>query len=123
MVEHCGIEITDISDNALTGTMPADDRNKQPFGILHGGANCVLAETLGSVAANLVCDPAKAHAVGLSINTNHVRAVRNGLVKGVARPVHIGSSSQVWEINTYNDQDQLTSKTSLTMAVVSRRVK
>lgn len=120
MVEHCGIEITELADNALIGTMPADDRNKQPFGILHGGANCVLAETLGSIAANLTCDPKTHHAVGLSISTNHIKAVRNGLVKGVAEPKHIGRTTQVWEIKTFDEADKLTSLTSLTMMIVER---
>lgn len=120
MVSNCGISITDISKNSLSGTMPADDRNKQPFGIVHGGANCVLAETLGSIAANMICNPSKQHAVGLSITTNHLRAVRNGQVKGIAKPIHTGRTTHVWEINTYNDGDQLTSTTTLTMAIVNK---
>ena len=120
LVDHIGIEITKITDNTLEGTMPADKRTHQPFGIVHGGANCVLAETLGSIAANLTCNPKETHAVGLSITTNHIKAVRNGTVKGVASVIHKGRTTQVWEIKTYNDADQLTSSTSLTMAIVSR---
>lgn len=120
MVSHCGIEITEINSDTLVGIMPVDNRNKQPFGILHGGANCVLAETLGSIAANLTCDPSLCHAVGLTISTNHIKAVRNGFIKGIARPNHIGKTTQVWEIRTYNDGNQLTSITSLTMAIVSK---
>ncbi len=120
LVDHIGIEITKITDCTLEGTMPADKRTHQPFGIVHGGANCVLAETLGSIAANLTCNPKEAHAVGLSITTNHIKAVRNGLVKGVASVVHKGRTTQVWEIKTFNDADQLTSSTSLTMAIVPK---
>lgn len=120
MVSHCGIEITELNPDSLVGTMPADHRTFQPFGIVHGGANCVLAETLGSIAANLTCNPETHHAVGLSITTNHVKAVRNGSVKGIAVANHLGRSTQVWEIRTFNDSDQLTSVTSLTMAIVPR---
>lgn len=120
MVENCGIEITEFSEGKLVGTMPADDRNKQPYGIVHGGANCVLAETLGSTAANLTCNPEESHCVGLSITTNHIKAVRNGSVRGVATPTHIGRTTQIWDIETFNDANQLTSKTSLTMAVIKK---
>lgn len=120
MVSHCGIEITKISLDGLEGVMPTDERTKQPFGILHGGANCVLAESLGSIAANLTCDPETSHAVGLSITTNHVKAIRNGLVLGKATPLHLGRSTQVWEVKTYNEREQLSSLTSLTLAIVSK---
>lgn len=120
MVENCGIVITELNENSLVGTMPADKRNKQPFGILHGGANCVLAETLGSIAANLVCDPKTHHAVGLSITTNHLKAVRNGLVKGIAAPVKVGKTTHVWDIKTYDQSGQLTSTTDLTMMILER---
>lgn len=123
MVSHCAIEITDIRIDSLVGEMPVDQRTIQPFGILHGGANCVLAETLGSIAANLTCNHRTHHAVGLSITTNHLKAVRNGKIKGVAVANHLGRSTQVWEIRTYNDGNQLTSITNLTMAVVSRSIK
>ena len=120
MVDHCGIEITSIGDGKLIGKMPVDHRTIQPFGILHGGANCVLAETLGSVAANMTCDPKTHHAVGLSIHTNHIKGVRNGSVFGEANIIHKGRTTQIWEINTFNDANALTSKTTLTMAIVSK---
>ncbi len=120
MVKHCDIEITRITDGSLEGQMIVSDKIKQPFGIVHGGANCVLAETLGSIAANLTCDPQQAHAVGLSITTNHVKAVRNGIITGIAKPVHLGGKIQVWDITTFNNKDQITSKTSLTMAIIAR---
>lgn len=120
MVENCGIMITEINENSLVGTMPVDHRNKQPFGILHGGANCVFAETLGSIAANLICDPITHHAVGLSITTNHLKAVRNGILKGVAMPVKVGRTTHVWDIKTYDESGNLTSSTDLTMMIVER---
>ena len=120
MVEHCDISITELGEDFLEGTMPVDNRTKQPFGILHGGANCVLAETLGSIAANLTCNPDTHHAVGLSITTNHIKAVRNGLVTGTARPKHLGRTTQVWEIKTVDEAHKLTSVTTLTMMIVER---
>lgn len=120
MVDFLDIKITAIESNSLEGTMLVSNKVKQPFGIVHGGANCVLAETLGSLAANLVLDSSKQHAVGLSITTNHLKAVRNGQIKGIARPKHIGKKTQVWEIETFNLGGELTSSTSLTMSNINR---
>ena len=114
------IRFTEIGDDYVRGTMPVDDRTRQPYGILHGGASVALAETLGSSAAMLCCDDGFA-AVGLDINANHIRAVRDGLVTGTARPLHIGRSTQVWEIRIENDAGELVCIARLTMAVVPRR--
>ncbi|WHZ19390.1 MAG: 1,4-dihydroxy-2-naphthoyl-CoA hydrolase in menaquinone biosynthesis [Rhodanobacteraceae bacterium] len=114
------IRITEIGDDYLRGTMPVDDRTRQPYGILHGGASVALAETLGSTAAMLCCDDGFA-AVGLDINANHLRAVREGTVTGTARPLHIGRSTQVWEIRIENAAGALTCTSRLTMAVVPQR--
>ncbi|TAM96176.1 MAG: hotdog fold thioesterase [Rhodanobacteraceae bacterium] len=111
------IRITEIGDDYLRGTLPVDDRTRQPYGILHGGASVALAETLGSTAATLCCDDGRA-TVGLEINANHLRAVREGTVTGTARPIHVGRSTQVWEIRIENDAGELTCITRLTMAVV-----
>ncbi|HET9817725.1 MAG TPA: hotdog fold thioesterase [Rhodanobacteraceae bacterium] len=111
------IRITEVGDDFLRGTMPVDDRTRQPYGILHGGASVALAETLGSTAAMLCCEDGRA-AVGLDINANHVRAVREGLVTGTARPVHVGRSTQVWEIRIEDDAGNLVCIARLTMAVV-----
>ena len=111
------IRITEIGDNYLRGTMPVDDRTRQPYGILHGGASVALAETLGSTAAMLCCEDGRA-AVGLDINANHLRAVREGTVTGTARPIHVGRSTQVWEIRIENDAGELACIARLTMAVV-----
>ncbi|MGH8190699.1 MAG: hotdog fold thioesterase [Rhodanobacteraceae bacterium] len=114
------IRITEIGDDFLRGTMPVDDRTRQPYGILHGGASVALAETLGSTAAMLCCDEGMA-AVGLDINANHLRAVREGLVTGTARPLHLGRSTQVWEIRIENGSGKLVCIARLTMAVVPQR--
>lgn len=120
MVSHCDISLTKLNPDSLEGVMAVSDKIKQPFGIVHGGANCVLAETLGSISANLVCDPEKFHAVGLSITTNHIKAVRNGKITGVSKPIHIGATTHVWEIRTFNELKQLTSTTNLTMAIIKK---
>ena len=111
------IRITEIGDDWLRGTMPVDDRTRQPYGILHGGASLALAETLGSTAAMLCCEDGRA-TVGLEINANHVRAVREGIVTGIARPIHLGRSTQVWEIRIESEAGELTCIARLTMAVV-----
>ena len=120
MMETLGIRITAVGDDWLAGTMPVDHRTHQPYGLLHGGASVVLAETLGSTAAMLTLDPAKELAVGLDINANHLRAVREGTVTGVARPVHIGRSTQVWEIRIEDARGRLACVSRLTLAVVDR---
>jgi 1,4-dihydroxy-2-naphthoyl-CoA hydrolase len=113
------MEITELGDDYLVGTMPVDQRTRQPFGILHGGASVALAETLGSIAANLVVDPQKFYCVGQEINANHLRPVAEGVVTGTARAVHIGRSSQVWEIRMLDGQGKLNCISRITMAVVA----
>jgi 1,4-dihydroxy-2-naphthoyl-CoA hydrolase len=120
MTRHLGIEFTEVGEDFLSGKMPVDERTRQPFGILHGGAHVVLAETLGSVAANLTLDPAKSYAVGLDINSNHLRSVREGWVHGTAKPIHLGGKTQVWEIKICNEQGELLNISRLTMFVVSK---
>lgn len=121
LVEHLDIKITEIGDDFLAGTMPVDERTIQPLGLLHGGASCVLAESLGSIAANMCLDPKKHVAVGQSINANHIRSARSGLVTGKACAFHLGRSSQVWEILIHDDQQKLVCVSRLTMSVVERR--
>jgi 1,4-dihydroxy-2-naphthoyl-CoA hydrolase len=116
---HLGLRITEFGEDYLRGTLPVDGRTKQPFGRLHGGASCVLAEELGSVGASLCTDPAKVFVVGLEINANHVRAATGGIVTGTARPLHIGRATQVWEIRIEDEQQRLVCISRLTMAVVS----
>ena len=121
MTEHLGILFTDIGDNHLTATMPVDERTKQPMGLLHGGANVVLAETLGSVAASLTIDLKKQVCVGLEINANHLKGIKTGLVTGTTSPVHIGKSTQVWEIKITNEQDELCCISRITMAILDKK--
>ncbi|MBD0287062.1 MAG: hotdog fold thioesterase [Flavisolibacter sp.] len=120
MVEHIGINITEVGDDFLRGTMPVDHRTIQPLGLLHGGASIALAETLGSIAANLIVDPEKRYCVGLDINGNHIRSVREGYVTGTASPIHLGSSTHVWSILIKNEKDQLICISRLTMAVLDK---
>src|SRR5690349_9906622 len=118
LINHLDIHLTEIGEDYLCGEMPVDHRTVQPMGILHGGASVALAETLGSVAANLVVDRSKKACVGLEINANHLKSVRSGKVIGTARPVHIGSSTQVWSIEIRNEAGQLTCISRITMAVL-----
>ena len=115
-----GIEITEVGDDSLKGTMPVDDRTKQPAGLLHGGANCVLAETLASWAATLVIDPSAKRAVGLEINANHIRSATEGEVTGIARPLHIGRKTHVWEVKITRGDGKLSCISRVTMAVIDR---
>jgi 1,4-dihydroxy-2-naphthoyl-CoA hydrolase len=112
-----GIQFTEFGDDYLKATMPVDSRTHQPIGILHGGASCVLAESLGSVGANFCLNPHTHYAVGLDIHTTHIRSVTSGIVTGTARPVHLGRSVQVWEIKIVNEEDKLVSVTRLNVFV------
>ncbi|MDF1763032.1 MAG: hotdog fold thioesterase [Oleibacter sp.] len=115
---NLGIMITEVGDDYVKGTMPADKRTFQPIGLVHGGANVLLAETLGSMAANLCLDNSKEYAVGQEINANHLRGVRSGKVTGIAAIIHRGRTSQVWEIRIYDDKDKLSCISRLTMAII-----
>ena len=119
-VEHLGIEFTDFGADWLAARMPVDHRTIQPFRLLHGGASVLLAESLGSCAANLCVDEAKRFCVGQEINANHLRAVRQGYVTGRTSPIHLGRTSQVWEIRITNEAGELTCISRLTMAVLER---
>ena len=118
MISHIGIEITEVGDDFLKGRMPVDERTKQPAGILHGGASVALAETLGSMAANLCINTEKYYCVGLDINSNHIRIMKEGYVYGVAKPLHLGQKTQVWEIKITDEKDRLVNVSRLTMAIV-----
>jgi len=118
--DHLGIEFIEVGDDFLKARMPVDQRTKQPAGILHGGSSVVLAESLASWAATFVIDPSQQSCVGLEINANHLRAVREGHVVGVARPVHLGKSTQVWEVRISDDKDRLTCISRVTMAVLDK---
>jgi 1,4-dihydroxy-2-naphthoyl-CoA hydrolase len=117
---HLGMEFTEVGEDFLKGRMPVDHRTRQPYGLLHGGASVALAETLGSVGAAYVVDREKFIAVGLEINANHVRGVREGYVTGTARPLHIGKSTQVWEIRITDERDKLICISRLTVAIIPK---
>lgn len=116
-----GIEFTAVGPDSLQARMPVDQRTHQPYGLLHGGASCVLAETLGSVASALVIDQSKFMCVGLEINANHIRSVRSGYVTGTARPVHIGATTHVWDIRIVDEREKLVCISRLTVAILARK--
>ena len=118
--QHLGIEITEVGDDFVRGRVPVDHRTKQPFGLLHGGVSVVLAESLGSTGAYYAL-PEGSRAVGLDINANHLRSATSGWVTGTARPVHIGRSTQVWQIDMVNEAGELTCVSRLTMAILAPR--
>jgi 1,4-dihydroxy-2-naphthoyl-CoA hydrolase len=118
MLGLLGIELVEKGDDYLVAEMPVDHRVKQPAGVLHGGASVVLAETVGTWAATMAVDRAKHHCVGIEINANHVRAVTEGKVIATARPVHIGRSTHVWQIDIRNQAGKLTCSSRMTVAVL-----
>lgn len=118
--EQLGMEFTEIGEDYIKGTMPVDHRTKQPYGLLHGGASVALAETLGSIGSALVVDQSKFNCVGLEINANHLRSVRDGFVTGIARPIHIGASTHVWDIRITDQRDKLICISRLTVAVIKK---
>jgi 1,4-dihydroxy-2-naphthoyl-CoA hydrolase len=121
MAEYLGIEWTEVGPDFLKATMPVDHRTNQPYGLLHGGASCVLAETLGSVASAMVVDHSKFYCVGLEINANHIRSAKEGVVTGIAAPLHIGASTHVWDIKIYDHREKLVCVSRLTVAVIPRK--
>ena len=120
LMQPLGILFTEIGPDYLRGTMPVDARTRQPYGLLHGGASALLAETLGSTAGGLCVEEGQG-VVGIEINANHLAGVRQGLVTGTARPLHVGRSTQVWEIRIEGEAGQLVCVSRLTLAVIRRR--
>ncbi|MDN3680663.1 hotdog fold thioesterase [Vibrio tapetis subsp. quintayensis] len=120
LMEHLEIVYSEITDTTISATMPVCSKTHQPLGMLHGGASVVLAESLGSIAANFCVDD-NAYCVGLDINANHVRAMRKGYVTGTASPIHIGVSTQVWQITMVDEQQRLVCTSRLTIAVKQKR--
>ena len=121
MAGNLGIEFTELGPDYLRGRMPVDERTRQPFGLLHGGASVALAETLGSLAGNLCLDQSRNVAVGLEISANHLRQVTRGDVVGTARPTHLGRSTQVWDIRIEDDGGRMVCVSRLTLAVVPKQ--
>jgi 1,4-dihydroxy-2-naphthoyl-CoA hydrolase len=121
MDKFLGIEWTELGENYLKAKMPVDERTKQPYGMLHGGASCVLAETVGNFASAMVIDHSKFYCVGLEINANHVRSATKGYVTAIATPLHLGANTHVWDIKINDDQEKLVSVSRLTVAIIPRK--
>jgi len=121
MAAHIGIEWVEVGEDFIKAKMPVDQRTNQPYGLLHGGASCVLAETLGSVASAMVIDHSKFYCVGLEINANHIRGVRQGYVTGIASPLHLGTTTHVWDIKIYDEREKLACVSRLTVAIITRK--
>ncbi|WP_299754783.1 hotdog fold thioesterase [uncultured Pontibacter sp.] len=121
MIEHLGIEITEVGKNYLCGRMPVDQRTHQPMGLLHGGASVVLAESLASMGAALQVDLTKKACVGLEINANHMRGISSGWVYGKATPIHVGRSTQVWETKITNEAGDMICISRMTVAVIDKK--
>ena len=120
MVSTLGIEITDFGNKYISGKMPVDERTKQPFGLLHGGASAAFAETLGSMGAGNQVDLRQYSVVGIELNSSHLKAVKSGWVFGKAMPIRIGRTIQVWDINITNEKDEAVCKSRLTLAVIKK---
>ena len=121
ILDVLGIEITEKGDDFLVGKMPVDSRTVQPMRILHGGANVVLAETLGSIASLMIINPEEEISVGVDINANHIRSVKSGWVTGIAKPISIGRKIHVWEIKITDEEDRLTCISRLTVSVLPKK--
>jgi 1,4-dihydroxy-2-naphthoyl-CoA hydrolase len=121
MAEYLGIEWVELGNDFIKAKMPVDHRTKQPYGLMHGGASCVLSETIGSVGSAMVVDHTKFICVGLEINANHVRSAREGYVTGIATPLHLGRNTHVWDVKIYDEAHQLVCVSRLTVAVIPRK--
>ena len=115
-----GIEFTEITNDSISARMPVNEKTHQPYGILHGGASVVLAESLGSVASNMIIDSNKYIGVGLEVNANHLRPVKSGFVTGICKPIHIGGKTHVWDIRLYDDRGKMNCVSRLTVAIIPK---
>lgn len=121
LIEHLGIEYLEVGEDYIRGRMPVDNRTMQPYGMLHGGASVALAETLGSVSANLCVDRDKERCFGLEINANHIHSANSGYVYGIAKPIHIGRMTQIWEIKISDEKGNLVCIARITLAVIGHK--
>jgi 1,4-dihydroxy-2-naphthoyl-CoA hydrolase len=121
MLQHIGIQFTKVGNGTIEARMPVDHRTHQPFGILHGGASVALAETLGSIAAMCCLDASTQYCVGLDINANHIKSVREGFVVGVVKPIHVGKKTHVWEIKISTEKEELVCISRITMAILDKK--
>ena len=120
LAETLGMQILELTPERVVATMPVDDRTRQPFGILHGGASVALAETVASLGGTMNVDLERFSVVGVEINANHLRAKRDGMVTGTATPIHVGRSTHVWEIRIVDEEDRPVCISRCTLAVVPR---
>lgn len=118
--EYIGIEFTEIGADFISARMPVNEKTRQPHGILHGGASVVLAESLGSVASNMIIDSDKYVGVGLEVNANHLRPVKTGFVTGICKPIHIGGKTHVWDIRLFDDRGKMSCISRLTVAIIPK---
>lgn len=121
MADFLGLKWVEIGDDFLKMSMPVNAKTQQPYGFLHGGASCVLAETIGSIGSAIVIDREKYYCVGLEINANHLRSVTEGVVTAIARPLHLGKTTHVWDIKIYDEKENLFCASRLTVAILSIR--
>jgi 1,4-dihydroxy-2-naphthoyl-CoA hydrolase len=121
MATHIGIEWVELGDDFLKAKMPVDHRTNQPYGLLHGGASCVLSETIGSMASAMIIDHTKFICVGLEINANHIRSAREGYVTGIGKPLHLGRNTHVWDIKITDEANKLVCVSRLTVAIIPRK--
>ncbi len=122
MPEFIGIEFLEVGDDYIKARMPVNEKTKQALGLLHGGASVVLAETIGSISSAMCIDREKQTCLGLEINANHIRAVNSGYVYGITSPIHLGRSTQVWEIKIYDEENRLTCISRITNAILERKM-
>ena len=120
MADYLGMEWVAVGEDYIKMKMPVDERTRQPYGLLHGGASCTLAETVGSIASHYIIDPDKFICVGLEINANHVRSVREGFVTATCTPLHIGASTHVWDIKIHDEREKLVCVSRLTVAILKK---
>jgi len=120
MIDYIGIEFTEVGENFMKAKMPVDNRTRQVYGILHGGASATLAETIGSVASAMVIDTNKFYCVGVEINANHIRSIKHGYVTGIATPIHLGNSTHVWDIKIVDEREKLICISRLTVFILKR---
>ena len=120
MADYLGMEWVAVGEDYIKMKMPVDERTRQPYGLLHGGASCALAETVGSIASHYIIDPDKFICVGLEINANHVRSVREGFVTATCTPLHIGASTHVWDIKIHDEREKLVCVSRLTVAILKK---
>lgn len=120
MSEFLEMQFVELGDDFIKMKMPVDHRTKQPYGLLHGGASCALAETAASLASQLVLDPKRFICVGIEINANHIQSARDGFVTAITRPLHLGSTTHVWDIKIYDDKEKLICISRLTLAILNK---